>query len=82
MKLCMPAGLENSVINESVSPTIGQPSLPGIAAISRGPEAHLCNKAETASQSIIYAELPPAKPAVTVSDKRNMKLMSVIIVNQ
>lgn len=54
MKLCMPAGLENSFMNEKVSPIIGQPSLPGIAAIAFE-EAHVCSKAESKTIDIRMA---------------------------
>lgn len=36
MKLKIPAGLENSDIKEKVSPTSGQPRLPGMPSISFG----------------------------------------------
>lgn len=58
MKLNMPAGLENSEMNEKLSPTIGQPKLPGILSIAFG-EPHIrINKAEntksnTSATSII-----------------------------
>lgn len=43
MKLHIPAGLENSEMNEKLSPTIGHPKLPGIFSIVLG-ELHECNQ--------------------------------------
>jgi len=40
MKLNIPDGLENSDMNEKLSPTIGQPKLPGIASMLFGDEVH------------------------------------------
>lgn len=40
MKLKIPDGLEKFEMNEKLSPTIGQPKLPGISSISFG-EAHV-----------------------------------------
>lgn len=40
MKLYIPDGLENSDINEKLSPTIGHPKLPGIPTMLFGDEVH------------------------------------------
>lgn len=43
MKLYIPDGLENSDINEKLSPTIGQPKLPGIPTMLFGDEVQDCS---------------------------------------
>lgn len=43
MKLYIPDGLENSDIKEKLSPTIGQPKLPGIPTMLFGDEVQDCS---------------------------------------
>lgn len=43
MKLYIPDGLENSEINEKLSPTIGQPKLPGISFMLFGDKVQDCS---------------------------------------
>lgn len=54
MKLKIPEGLEKSERNEKLSPTIGQPRLPGIPSISLGERVlYINNKIDNTTKEII-----------------------------